>query len=100
MPWPGKERPSEHYQEDLAAILTDRMPAHLGPVAARAIAAFILTTVGATISEATRLRGAAHRPRRSPAPSPTPSGALDILDTGIGDVAGLKSGTHATQATR
>lgn len=62
MPWPGKERPSEHYQEDLAAILTDRMPAHLGPVAARAIAAFILTTVGATISEATRLRGAGQSP--------------------------------------
>jgi len=89
------------YQEELAAILTDRVPAHLGPVAARAIAAFILTTVGAMISEATQLRGAGQSPAQiAPILTDAVGKALDILDTGIGDVAGPKGTTRATQATR
>ncbi|MGW4644037.1 TetR/AcrR family transcriptional regulator [Sphaerisporangium sp. NPDC004334] len=76
------------YQEDLAAILSDRVPAHLGPVAARAIAAYILTTVGAMIEEATRLRGAGASPERIAATlTDTVGRALDILHTGLGDPA-------------
>lgn len=73
------------YQEDLAAILTDRVPAYLGSVAARAIAAFILTTVGAMIGEATQLRGAGRSPAQiAETLTDTVGRALDILDSGIG----------------
>jgi AcrR family transcriptional regulator len=77
------------YQEDLAAILCDRVPARLGAVAARAIAAFILTTVTAMIDEATRLRGAGQPPEQIAATlTDTVGRALDILHTGIGDIGG------------
>ncbi|GAA3069781.1 TetR/AcrR family transcriptional regulator [Streptosporangium carneum] len=77
------------YQEDLAAILADRVPVHLGPVAARAIAAFILTTVTAMIEEATRLRGAGRSPEQITADLTDRLGrALDVLHTGIGSVGG------------
>ncbi|WP_030915663.1 hypothetical protein [Streptosporangium amethystogenes] len=73
------------YQEDLAAILSDRVPAHLGPVAARAIAAFILTTVTAMINEATRLRSEGRTPEQIAVTlTDTVGRALDILDSGIG----------------
>ena len=76
------------YQDDLAAILSDRVPAHLGAVAARAIAAFILTTVTAMINEATRLRAEGQTSEQIAATlSDTVGRALDILDTGIGGVA-------------
>ncbi|MEV8633605.1 TetR/AcrR family transcriptional regulator [Streptosporangium sp. NPDC051023] len=77
------------YQEDLAAILSDRVPAHLGPVAARAIAAFILTTVTAMIDEAARLRAAGRSPEQIIAAlTETVGRALDILHTGIGNIGG------------
>jgi AcrR family transcriptional regulator len=77
------------YQENLATILSDRMPAHLGAVAARAIAAFILTTVAAMIDEATRLRGAGQSPKQIAATlTDTIGRALDILQSGIGDIGG------------
>ena len=76
------------YQDDLAAILSDRVPAHLGAVAARAIAAFILTTVTAMINEATRLRAEGRTAEQITATlSDTVGRALDILDTGISAVA-------------
>ncbi|MEU8269128.1 TetR family transcriptional regulator [Sphaerisporangium sp. NPDC049002] len=72
------------YQDDLAAILSDRVPAHLGAVAARALAAFIMTTVSAMINEATRLRSEGQPPDQITATlSETVSRALDILDTGL-----------------
>lgn len=78
-----------HYQEDLAAILSDRVPAHLGTIAARAIAAFILTTVAAMIDEVTRLRGAGQSPEQIAAIlTDTVARALDILDTGIANIGG------------
>ncbi|GAB2812949.1 hypothetical protein GCM10027176_16740 [Actinoallomurus bryophytorum] len=74
------------YQDDLAAILSDRVPAYLGPVAARAIAAFILTTVTAMIAEATRLRGTGLPAEQITATlNDTVGRALEILDTGIGN---------------
>ncbi|MEV7011206.1 helix-turn-helix domain-containing protein [Streptosporangium sp. NPDC051022] len=77
------------YQDDLAAILSDRVPAHLGPVAARAIAAFILTTVTAMIAEAARLQSEGRLPEQiTAALNGTVGRALDILHTGIGDVGG------------
>ncbi len=77
------------YQEDLAAILSDRVPANLGAVAARAIAAFILTTVAAMIDEATRLRDAGQSPEQiTAALTDTVGRALDILHTGIGTIDG------------
>jgi AcrR family transcriptional regulator len=77
------------YQEDLAAILSDRVPADLGAVAARAIAAFILTTVAAMIDEATRLRGAGQSPQQIAATlTDTVGRALDILHTGIANIGG------------
>ncbi|MGW4476527.1 TetR/AcrR family transcriptional regulator [Nonomuraea sp. NPDC004354] len=77
------------YQEDLAAILSDRVPAHLGAVAARAIAAFVLTTVSAMVEEAARLRGAGRSPEQIVATlTDTVGRALDILDTGIGNTGG------------
>ncbi len=73
------------YQDDLAAILSDRVPAHLGPVAARALAAFIMTTVTAMINEATRLRGEGRTPEQIIATlTATVGRALDILDSGLG----------------
>ena len=76
------------YQDDLAAILSDRVPAHLGAVAARAIAAFILTTVTAMINEATRLRAEGQPSEQITAIlTDTVGRALDILDTGIGAMA-------------
>jgi hypothetical protein len=66
-------------QEDLAAILPDRVPAHLGTVAARAAAA-ILTTVTAMIDEATRLWGAGQPPEQIAATlTDTVGRALNIL---------------------
>ncbi|HEX7144195.1 MAG TPA: helix-turn-helix domain-containing protein [Gaiellaceae bacterium] len=77
------------YQENLAAILSDRVPAHLGAVAARAIAAFILSTVAAMIDEATRLRGAGQSSEQIAATlTDTVGQALDILHTGIGNIGG------------
>jgi AcrR family transcriptional regulator len=77
------------YQEELAAILSDRVPAHLGAVAARAIAAFILTTVAAMIDEATRLRAAGQSPQQIAATlNDTVGRALDILHTGIANIGG------------
>jgi AcrR family transcriptional regulator len=82
-------RRGTRYQEDLAAILADRVPTQLGPVAARAIAAFILTTVTAMIDEATRLRGAGQSAEQITATlTDTVGRALDILDTGIGNIGG------------
>jgi AcrR family transcriptional regulator len=82
-------RRGTRYQEDLAAILSGRVPAHLGAVAARAIAAFILTTVAAMIDEATRLRGAGQSPEQIAATLTDAVGrALDILHTGIGNIGG------------
>jgi AcrR family transcriptional regulator len=78
-------RRGARYQEDLAAILSDRVPAELGPVAARAVAAFILTTVGAMVEEATRMRAAGRSAEQVTATlRDTVGRALDALDTGIG----------------
>jgi hypothetical protein len=75
------------YQEDLTAILSDRVPAHLGAVAARAIAAFIVTTVAAMIDEAKRLLGAGQSPEQIAATlTDTVGRALDILHTGIANI--------------
>jgi AcrR family transcriptional regulator len=80
-------RRGTRYQEDLAAILSDRVPANLGAVAARAIAAFILTTVTTMIEEATRLRSARQSPEQIAATlSDTVGRALDILHTGIANI--------------
>jgi hypothetical protein len=80
-------RRGTHYQENLAAILADRVPADLGPVAARALAAFILTTVGAMIEEATRLRAAGRPAEQITATlTDTVGRALTILDTGLGSL--------------
>ena len=54
------------YREDPAAFPSDRVPAHLGAVAARAIAAFIPITVTAMTAEATRLREAGRSPEQTP----------------------------------
>jgi hypothetical protein len=65
------------------------VPAHLGAVAARAVAAFILTTVAAMIDETTRLWGAGRSPEQIAATlTDTVGRALDILDTGIGNLGG------------
>ncbi|MEV1241788.1 TetR/AcrR family transcriptional regulator [Nonomuraea sp. NPDC050022] len=78
-------RRGSRYQEDLAAILSDRVPARLGPVAARALAAFILTTVTAMVEEAMRLRaGGQPAEQITAALTETAGRALDILDTGLG----------------
>ncbi|MEV6153086.1 helix-turn-helix domain-containing protein [Nonomuraea sp. NPDC052129] len=78
-------RRGSRYQEDLAAILSDRVPARLGPVAARALAAFILTTVTAMVEEAMRLRaGGQPAEQIAAALTETAGRALDILDTGLG----------------
>ena len=78
-------RRGSRYQEDLAAILSDRVPARLGPVAARALAAFILTTVTAMIEEAMRLRaGGQSAEQVTAALTETVGRALDILETGLG----------------
>ncbi|WP_433516171.1 TetR/AcrR family transcriptional regulator [Nonomuraea sp. CA-143628] len=77
-------RRGSRYQEDLAAILSDRVPARLGPVAARALAAFILTTVTAMVEEAMRLRaGGQPAEQITAALTETVGRALDILDTGL-----------------
>src|SRR6266511_982722 len=82
-------RRGTRYQEDLAAILSDRVPAQLGPVAARAIAAFVLTIVTAMIDETTRLRAAGQSPEQINATlAGTVGRALDILHTGIGNIGG------------
>ncbi|MFI6317037.1 TetR family transcriptional regulator [Nonomuraea sp. NPDC050556] len=76
------------YQEELAAILADRVPAQLGPVAARAISAFILTTVTAMINEAMRLRGEGRTPQEiADTLVDTVGRALDVLDAGMGPAA-------------
>ncbi|MEU7830828.1 MULTISPECIES: helix-turn-helix domain-containing protein [unclassified Nonomuraea] len=78
-------RRGSRYQEDLAAILSDRVPARLGPVAARALAAFILTTVTAMVEEAMRLRAEGQPAEQiTAALTETVGRALDILDTGLG----------------
>lgn len=72
------------YQDDLAAILSDRVPASLGPVAARALAAFILTTVTAMIGETVRLQAAGQTPDQIAATlTDTVGRALNILDSGL-----------------
>jgi AcrR family transcriptional regulator len=82
-------RRGTRYQEDLAAILSDRVPARLGPVAARAIAAFILTTVAAMIGEAMQLRAAGQSAEQVTATlTDTVGRALDVLDSGIGSIDG------------
>ncbi|KAA9166493.1 TetR/AcrR family transcriptional regulator [Amycolatopsis acidicola] len=77
------------YQEELAAILADRVPAHLGVVGARAVAAFVLTTVTAMVEEAGRLMAAGQSGEQvAEALTGTVGRALDILETGIGGSAG------------
>jgi Transcriptional regulator len=73
------------YQEELAAILADRVPARLGPVAARALAAYILTTVTSMINEAERLRSEGRTPQEIADTLTDEIGrALDFLEHGIG----------------
>lgn len=80
------------YQEDLAAILVDRVPASLGPVAARATAAYIMTTVSAMIEEANRMRGEGKSPQEiSAALTDAVGRALAILRNGMVDPDGSPS---------
>jgi AcrR family transcriptional regulator len=73
------------YQDDLAAILADRVPAELGVVAARAVAAYILTTVTAMINEAGRLRADGRPPQEvATTLTDTVGRAFDVLESGIG----------------
>lgn len=79
-------RRGARYQEDLAAILADRVPARLGPVAVRAIAAYVLATVSGMIDEAGRLRSEGQAPEQIVATlTDTVGRAVSFLDTGIGN---------------
>jgi AcrR family transcriptional regulator len=72
------------YQDDLAALLADRVPAHLGVVAARATAAFILTTLTAMIAEAGRLQAEGRGPQEVAAALAENVGrAFEVLESGL-----------------
>src|SRR6266545_3560414 len=75
-------------EADLIEMI-DQLPAQLRPVAARAIAAVVLTIVTAMIDETTRLRAAGQSPEQINATlTGTVGRALDILHTGIGNIGG------------
>lgn len=80
------------HQENLASILSDRVPADLGAVAARGVAAFILTAVATMIEEAGPLMAEGRSPEQvSASLTAMTDWVLNTLRTAVGEPAGSPS---------